>query len=150
MKQRGFTLIELSAVILIAVILLTLAVPSFQQTIVNSRLTSASNDFVTAVHFARNTALTSRSNTVLKSISGTSDWSQGWKVETSTGTLLKLVEQNLSNVVINANTKTSFTYNEVGVVDNSETLKVCSSATSNNRIISVMASGFVKVSNGTC
>jgi len=55
--SKGFTLIELMIVIAIASILMTLAVPSFSLMINNSKVTSATNEFVGSLNLARSEAL---------------------------------------------------------------------------------------------
>jgi len=66
--SKGFTLIELMIVIAIAAILMTLAVPSMSLMINNSKVTSATNEFIGSLNLARSEAL-KRSNfvTVCKS-----------------------------------------------------------------------------------
>lgn len=62
-KMSGFTLVELMITLAIAMILITLAVPSFTLMINNAKVTSATNEFVAALNLARSEAL-KRSNTV--------------------------------------------------------------------------------------
>lgn len=53
----GFTLLELMVTVAVASVLLTVAVPSFNQMILNSRLTAQANDVVAALNFARSEAI---------------------------------------------------------------------------------------------
>ena len=52
-RQSGFTLIELMIAIAVAAVLITLATPHFRLLIQNNRLSSAANDFVSALNLAR-------------------------------------------------------------------------------------------------
>jgi type IV fimbrial biogenesis protein FimT len=56
-RQSGFTLIELMVVITVALILLGIAVPSFQTVVNSSRLTSAANEMLAALQTARTEAI---------------------------------------------------------------------------------------------
>lgn len=86
MKQSGFTLIELMITLAIAVILLMIGVPSFQETIRQNRLTAYANEFVGALNLARSEAIKrSVRITVCKSADGVScttsgGYQQGWIV----------------------------------------------------------------------
>jgi type IV fimbrial biogenesis protein FimT len=82
----GFTLIELMTAILVLAVLLGLGIPSFQEIIRNNRITTQTNEFVSAVNYARSEAL-KRANPVTicassdgTTCSGDTDWSAGWIV----------------------------------------------------------------------
>ena len=83
-NKRGFTLIELLVTIAIAAILAMVAVPSFNEAIVNYRLTSYTNNFLASAQLARSEAIKRNSRmTLCKSANGTSctsagGWHQGW------------------------------------------------------------------------
>jgi type IV fimbrial biogenesis protein FimT len=86
-KQCGFTLVELMITLAIAVILLTIGVPSFSTAIKNNRLTSATNDLVAVLNLARSEAVTRGLRvTACKSAdqatcdTSGSGWEQGWIV----------------------------------------------------------------------
>ncbi len=86
----GFTLIELLVTISIAVILMTVAVPGFQDFFRNNRLASQSNDLLASLALARSEAIRRGTRVTLCksadptaatpacSTSGT--WAQGWIV----------------------------------------------------------------------
>ncbi len=75
-RAAGFTLVEALIAIAIAAILVTLAVPNFKLQIEQSQFTSAANEIVTAMNFARGEALR-RSRPVSVARSGAS-WQDGW------------------------------------------------------------------------
>ena len=82
-SEKGFTLLELMTTLGIAAILLSVAVPGLQSFVLNSRQSSAVNQMVSAIHLARNTAVTRNSQvTVCASDDGAScsnvAWSSGW------------------------------------------------------------------------
>lgn len=83
--QTGFTLLELVAVIVVAAIMVTMAVPSFVTFVKNNRMTTQINDFVASTNMARMEAIkrsqrvvvckSSDGNTCSTSAAG---WEQGW------------------------------------------------------------------------
>lgn len=84
--NQGFTLIELIMVITISGILLTVAVPSFNLTIKNTRLDSHASRFISDLSFARSEAIKRGERvTICKSNNKTNctnsdGWEEGWIV----------------------------------------------------------------------
>jgi type IV fimbrial biogenesis protein FimT len=84
-RHLGFTLIELMVTVSVLAILLAIAIPSFQQTIASTRLSTATNDLYASLAQARSDAIRQGVRmTVCKSsdstscTTGTSTWSAGW------------------------------------------------------------------------
>ncbi|HVS22888.1 MAG TPA: GspH/FimT family pseudopilin [Gammaproteobacteria bacterium] len=86
-SSRGFTLLELLVALTIGALLLTIGVPSFQNTIADRRLSASVNDLLTSFRVARSEAIKSAHYvTVCKSANGTTcgngavNWESGWIV----------------------------------------------------------------------
>jgi type IV fimbrial biogenesis protein FimT len=89
-KCRGFTLLELMVTLVIAVILVTVAVPGFSNLIRNNQAAAQANELLTALKIARNEALKrrtrvsvcSRANprTTPETCAGNTNWATGWLV----------------------------------------------------------------------
>lgn len=89
-SNRGFTLIELLVTLSIVAIMASIAVPSFQSFIGQTRLTTQANDLVTALNFGRSEAVKRGVRvTVCKTASPAAaspecttsgGWQQGWVV----------------------------------------------------------------------
>lgn len=82
-RENGFTLMELMTALAISGILMSMAVPGLQSFSQNSKQTGAINDFVSSMHLARNTAITSNARvTICASAHGKTcegvGWDQGW------------------------------------------------------------------------
>lgn len=84
-KQRAFTLTELMIAIALTGLLLSMAVPAMGLFVSNARQTGAINDFVSSLHVARSTAITTNTRVTLCASSGGSNceavaWNDGWIV----------------------------------------------------------------------
>jgi len=126
-RPAGFSLIELMVTIAIVAILGAIALPSYQQSIKTNRVTTDTNDLISALNVARNEAI-SRGHpvTVCASTNGTScagaavtDWTTGWIAFTDYGAP-GLVETALGDQVIRvwakANINDTVTSNAFGYV----------------------------------
>jgi type IV fimbrial biogenesis protein FimT len=93
---RGFTLIELLVTLAVAAILMTIAVPNFQDMVRRNRLASETNNLVSALAIARSEAIKrGRAVTVCKTsnpdasspaCSTGANWENGWIVFADGGT----------------------------------------------------------------
>lgn len=90
--QPGFTMIELLVTISIAAIMMSIAIPSFQNFLLQSRLTGHTNDLVLAMAYAKSEAVKRGINVSVCASSNSSTctgtWQNGWIVRTSAGDLL--------------------------------------------------------------
>ncbi|ABI56210.1 GspH/FimT family pseudopilin [Alkalilimnicola ehrlichii MLHE-1] len=86
LHQKGLTLVELLIVLVVTSVLLTQAVPALNGVITSLRLTTAANDFISALHTARSQAVRSNTVTVLcpagqdGACDEDGEFSQGWLV----------------------------------------------------------------------
>lgn len=82
--QAGFTLLEMIAVIVIAAIMVTMAIPSLATFIKNNRMTTQINDFVATANIARMEAIKRGQRVVVckstdtNTCIATGRWDQGW------------------------------------------------------------------------
>ncbi|NOQ79557.1 MAG: prepilin-type N-terminal cleavage/methylation domain-containing protein [Gammaproteobacteria bacterium] len=75
--SKGFTLIELMITIVILSILVSIAIPSFQETIRRNTVTATANDLIASLLFARSEAIKREQNVAII----TSDnWASGWEI----------------------------------------------------------------------
>ena len=83
-RPDGFTLLELMVVVILLVVMATIAIPSFQSLIQNNRVTSQTNELLTAFNVARSEALkTQRPVAVCASnddATCSGGWGDGWIV----------------------------------------------------------------------
>lgn len=85
-RYRGFTLIELIITVAIASIVLAVGVPSFQTMMRNNRAATYTNEFMSALNFARSEAVKRGRRVVLCPSTGTGNpptcagtaWESGW------------------------------------------------------------------------
>jgi type IV fimbrial biogenesis protein FimT len=91
-KQDGFTLAELIVTVAIAAIVLTVGIPSFQETMRKNRAAAHMNEMLTVLNLARGEAAKRGQRVSLcpstngASCTGGTNWSNGWIMFTDTST----------------------------------------------------------------
>lgn len=83
-RVRGYSIIELMTVVAIVAIMLGIAVPSFQEFVVNYRTSVQTNDLLSDLAIARSEAVKYARRTEVRAETG--DWTDGWIVWTDLDT----------------------------------------------------------------
>lgn len=79
--QYGITLIEAMIAVAILSILVAIAAPNLRDFYINNRLDTASNEFVTALNFAKSESIRRGVPVTVRRISPvTREWTQGWEI----------------------------------------------------------------------
>lgn len=78
-KSQGFTIIELMVAIAVAGVLLSVAVPSFQNIARNNAVRAATNDLIATINLARQQSMSMRSEVSITPATG--GWSNGWNID---------------------------------------------------------------------
>jgi type IV fimbrial biogenesis protein FimT len=99
---RGFTLLELLAAIAVVAILVGVGVPSFRMMIQNNRVTTQTNELVTALNFARTEAVKRGRNVQVAVAEETAGWSATVSLVGVAADPLRVVNRQGSVVTVNA------------------------------------------------
>ena len=83
-RFRGFTILELMVTLTVLGILLGVAVPSFSTFVQNSRVTSQTNELVSALNLARSEAIRRGGTATVEAVSA-SGFAGGWCVHVGSG-----------------------------------------------------------------
>lgn len=86
-KQQGFTLVELMITLAVAVIIATVAAPSFKNIVLSQRIKTASFDVNAALTFTRSEAVKRNANVIMQASGG--DWKNGWSINAG-GTAIRV------------------------------------------------------------
>jgi len=152
---HGFTLVELIITVFVASILFTVAVPSFQDTIRQNRLTTQANELITALNLARSEAIRRSQNvTVTPKVGG---WNFGWVIESidpATGLaeapILRDFEALQNNLIFTGG-PVSYTYQpsgfKIGLATDTYTLCDSNNSGHRGRTIRVSTTGRPRIDN---
>jgi type IV fimbrial biogenesis protein FimT len=166
--MSGFTIVELMITVGVASILTAIAVPSFSQLMVNNRLTTQANDFVSAINYARSEAIKRNTSVSLCRASSasatgcattTGNWTD-WIITPGGGNVVRRgVVNNVGGVVVQSTlTSDQVTFGPEGLARtggalvNDQRISVCASRDRQGRRV-VLGSGSRLSTNtfeGTC
>lgn len=159
-------MIELLITLSIAAIMLTIAIPSFRDFLLNNRITSQTNDFVLALASAKSEAVkrgvrvTVCSRATNASCAGSTTWDTGWLVfvdNDGLGTVngldevLQVREPLEGNNTLRAGARQRVTFQNTGFSSGfNDTFRLCDTrGTANGRSITVSMLGRVTSATGT-
>jgi type IV fimbrial biogenesis protein FimT len=170
-RAGGFTIIELMFTITLAGVILAIGIPSFQTIIASNRLTSQTNEMVSAIQFARSEAITRNTAVTFcranfeastNCAGGAGQWNF-FIVRTATGTVLRrgpLPNYN-GSVSVNSDLTADIAVfspdglgRTGGALINNRTFTVCSTGVSDRNIRTVTIGAGSRLSTekstGTC
>lgn len=154
------TLIELLVTLAVLAIVVTLAVPGFQDFVRRNRLAADANNLVTSLAMARSEAVKRATNVTVAS----ANWENGWSVfvdgnndgvMAAQADLIQLHQpgSGASDIKLDASTSGYVTYNAsgvsvVGTTPTGRGFEVCKEGQS--RMINIIPTGRVGTTSGTC
>lgn len=144
MNQKGFTLLELTVVVMLISIVAGFALPGFTAVIRDNQLRSSANDFFSLVRYARAEAIRSGLPVAINQVDAS--WANGAEVVRA-GEVLRVVSPrgNLQ-ITETQNNATSLVFNGKGYLVGRVLFQFCDGrAASAARTVEVLASGFATV-----
>jgi len=159
---RGMTMIELMIATFVFAILVMIAVPSFQNASLGSRLAAAANNLLASVQLARSEAI-KRNQTVTLCASSdgatcaaSGGWEQGWIiVDTAAAVIQHQQGLSVGYRVTQTGGTSALSFQSIGIGATAATFTVCRDDPlgAQERVLSVSASGAAYVATtttGTC
>lgn len=160
--DRGMTLIELMIAIVILAVLLGIAVPSFREAALGSRLSATANNLLSSVQLARSEAI--KRNVTIRlcasadgaTCAAAGDWEQGWVILDPDDVVISSQQEAPTGLkILEADDTLTLSFQPIGIGATVATFTVCRSSPvgSQERVLRVTASGSAAVTrtqNGVC
>ncbi len=161
LREKGFTLLELMAALLVLAVLLGIGVPSFNSISESAKIRSVTHDLKTAVQLARSEAITRRqiaiacrSNATQTACDFNSDWSSGWLVLLQNGADPEVAaDVNVIRVwgdidIVASGAAAGFVFERSGAAEAAATMDITNGT--DNRCLDVNVSGRVRLREVAC
>jgi type IV fimbrial biogenesis protein FimT len=114
--NKGFTIIELLVVVAVVAISLTIALPSFQAFVLNGRISTETNNLVSALNIARSEAVKRGARVSISAVGG--NWNNGWEVKVvSSNEKILVMEAPADSIVITPSGGAQYEYLPSGSVN---------------------------------
>jgi type IV fimbrial biogenesis protein FimT len=129
-RHEGFTLLEMMVAISVLAILVTLAIPSFSEAILSSKLKSYSSYMVSSIYLARGEAL-KRNTTINLCVSGdglkctAGNWENGWIVLSRDQVIHRQQALGKGYKVIELSDQTDLRFQSSGLLSQTATFTIC-------------------------
>ncbi|MDQ0570456.1 type IV fimbrial biogenesis protein FimT [Variovorax paradoxus] len=162
MRARGFTLVELMVTIVVLVVLVSVAVPSFDNIRLSSRLTSYSTDLVAGSQLARSEAIKRNAAvTLCASSNGTAcatngQWEAGWIVISNGGQVIQKQPATASGYQMrDSGGLSALSFEATGVGGTAANITICRATPLGNqeRVVKISATGrssITRTNAGSC
>lgn len=168
-RAKGFTLIELTAILAISAVFLFLAIPGYNRLVANSKLVATTNHLSATLQYARmeavrrgiSVSVCSAGNASFTACGTNNQWQEGWIVFTdehhtntidSLNDLLKIAGALPQEVLVSSNSAI-ITYNGSGFLSSgAASITVSTSGCTGNhaRRVTVSSSGRVSIDRVAC
>jgi len=158
---RGMTLIELMTALVIAAILMAVAVPSFRNASLGSKLSASANNLLSSLQLARseaikrNVAVTVCASADGATCAGGGGWEQGWVVRSAAEVIQSQQALPDGYLVTQAGGTVPLNFQPIGIGATAATFTVCRDDPdgSQERVVTVRAAGnayVTRTETGTC
>jgi len=150
-SQTGLTLVELLITMLIAAVIGSMAIPSFNNLVKENRVTTQTNEFVGSLVLARMEAIKRKVNIDVVADNG-NNWDQGWHIMVNNGETLQVFSKFKGGTTLtSAAGRNVFQFDPNGRVNHADSLTLCTPQSQiKGRSISISNTGRVSTQTVSC